>query len=111
MDESLLLATGNIREFDSAEDGSRTDESIYYIAEIVALRADCHPGDLRKPRRTQSPMSLLGPNWDICSTDVTQGSAGNGERMAFVFDKRKVRHGGLASEMVFPAKSKAKTVK
>src|SRR5215212_4577454 len=31
----LLLATWNIREFDSEKYGKRTDESLYYIAEII----------------------------------------------------------------------------
>ncbi|MBK8558316.1 MAG: endonuclease/exonuclease/phosphatase family protein [Lewinellaceae bacterium] len=103
MDESLLLATWNIREFDSAKYGSRTDESIYYIAEIVARFDLIAIQEIRESLDGLNRlMSLLGPNWDYLFTDVTQGSAGNGERMAFVFDKRKVRHGGLASEMVFP---------
>lgn len=35
-------------------------------------------------------------------TDVTKGSAGNFERLAFVFDTRKVRLSGLACEIVLP---------
>ena len=35
-------------------------------------------------------------------TDVTKGSAGNYERLAFVFDTRKVRLSGLACEIVLP---------
>ena len=33
-------------------------------------------------------------------TDVTRGKAGNNERMAFVFDPRRVRPSGLAGELV-----------
>src|SRR5687767_1779642 len=32
---SLVLATWNIREFDSAAYGTRKDEPLYYIAEII----------------------------------------------------------------------------
>ncbi|WP_245645830.1 exonuclease/endonuclease/phosphatase family protein [Niabella ginsenosidivorans] len=35
-------------------------------------------------------------------TDVTAGSQGNKERLAFVFDTRKVKFGGLAGELVLP---------
>ena len=35
-------------------------------------------------------------------TDVTAGKAGNGERLAFVYDSRKIKSGGLAGEMVLP---------
>ena len=34
--ESLLLATWNIREFDSTKYGMRSKEAMYYIAEIVS---------------------------------------------------------------------------
>jgi len=37
-------------------------------------------------------------------TDVTKGSAGNFERLAFVFDTRKIRLSGLACEIVLPEK-------
>jgi endonuclease/exonuclease/phosphatase family metal-dependent hydrolase len=33
-------------------------------------------------------------------TDVTRGDAGNGERLAYLFDTRKVRMSGLAAELV-----------
>ncbi len=45
---------------------------------------------------------MLGSNWSFILTDVTKGSAGNDERMAFVFDSRRVRPSGLAAELVLP---------
>jgi len=47
-------------------------------------------------------MDILGGSWDYLLTDVTAGVQGNLERMAFVFDTRKVRFGGLAGEVVIP---------
>ncbi len=35
-------------------------------------------------------------------SDVTVGTAGNGERLAFLYDRRKVRFDGLAGELVLP---------
>jgi hypothetical protein len=35
-------------------------------------------------------------------SDVTEGSAGNQERMAFLFDRRKIRFSGVAGEIVIP---------
>ena len=49
-------------------------------------------------------MHLLGPHWDYLVSDVTEGSGGNGERMAFVFDSRKVKFSNLAGEIVLPKK-------
>lgn len=36
-------------------------------------------------------------------TDVTKGSEGNDERMAFLFDMRKIKLSGLACELVLPS--------
>jgi hypothetical protein len=44
----------------------------------------------------------LGPWWDFLVTDVTLGAAGNTERMAFLYDRRKVDFTGLAAELVIP---------
>jgi hypothetical protein len=38
---------------------------------------------------------------------VTLGAGGNGERMAFLYDSRKVSFGGLAGELVIPGDLKA----
>ena len=47
-------------------------------------------------------MEALGPNWGWTLTDFTRGTPGNQERMAFVFDLRRVRPSGLAAELVVP---------
>ena len=103
--DTLLLATWNIREFDSPKYGDRLDESILYIAEIVShfdlvaiqeVRADL--AALERLRET------LGEWWNYVVTDVTEGVRGNRERLAFLYDSRKVRFGGLAGEAVIPPK-------
>jgi len=46
---------------------------------------------------------ILGDeSWDYILTDVTEGRRGNRERMAFLYDAKKVRFGGLAGEIVLP---------
>jgi endonuclease/exonuclease/phosphatase family metal-dependent hydrolase len=47
-------------------------------------------------------MKFLGDDWAFLMTDVTRGAAGNNERMAFVFDRRRVQPSGLACELVVP---------
>ena len=105
LDDTLLLATWNIREFDAGEKfGKRCDEAFYYIAEIlshfdlIAVQEVCE--DLAPLDRV---MRILGGWWKYIVTDVTYGASGNGERMAFVYDSRKVTFGGLAGEVVLPA--------
>jgi endonuclease/exonuclease/phosphatase family metal-dependent hydrolase len=99
----LLLATWNIREFESARYGARPHEALYYIAEIIdhfdIVAVQEVRDDLSSLERV---MDVLGKWWDYLLTDVTEGAAGNMERVAFVYDTRKVRFGGLAGEVVIP---------
>jgi hypothetical protein len=106
--DSLLLATWNIREFDSTKFGWRSAEPYFYIAEILShfdliaiqeVREGLYP--LREVK------NHLGPWWDYLVTDVTLGGAGNSERMAFVYDRRKVDFTGLAAELVIPKETGA----
>lgn len=108
--DTLLLATWNIREFDSGKYGYRGDEPYYYIAEIISrfdliaiqeVRTGLYP--LQRLRR------LLGSWWDFLVTDVTLGASGNSERMAYLFDRRKVGFTGLAAELVLPTAKGAKS--
>lgn len=103
LNETLLLATWNIREFDSAAYGRRSDEAIQYIAEIVSrfdiIAIQEVRGDLEAMERL---CAKLGTWWDYIVSDVTEGDAGNDERMAFLYDTRKVHFGRMAGELVLP---------
>lgn len=59
--------------------------------------------DLRALDRLQS---ILGGWWKYIVTDVTEGTAGNRERLAYLYDSRKVTFGGLAGELVLPPSKK-----
>ncbi|MBN2471881.1 MAG: endonuclease/exonuclease/phosphatase family protein [Anaerolineae bacterium] len=100
---NLLLATWNIREFDAPAYGARVPEAIYYIAEIIArfdlVAVQEVRSDLSSLKRV---LAVLGDHWHYLITDVSEGAPGNDERMAFLYDSRKVRFGGLASELVLP---------
>jgi|SRR5215216_4565036 len=104
---TLLLATWNIREFDSPSYGERKDESLYYIAEIIDHFDLVAIQEIRDNLKAlERLMDLLGSWWKYLLTDVTEGTPGNRERMAFLYDSRKVRFGGLAGEVVIPATKK-----
>lgn len=109
--DTLLLATWNIREFDSGQKcGYRSSEAYYYIAEILSrfdLIAVQEVKDGLYPM--QHVRKLLGSWWDYLVTDVTLGSSGNTERMAYLYDQRKVSFTGLAAELVLPKASGEKT--
>jgi uncharacterized protein YegP (UPF0339 family)/endonuclease/exonuclease/phosphatase family metal-dependent hydrolase len=100
---NLLLATWNIREFGTSKYGGRRDEAYYYIAEIISRFDIIAIQEVREDLSAlKKLLTILGGYWDYIFTDVTEGKQGNGERLAFLFDTRKVRFGGLAGEMVLP---------
>jgi endonuclease/exonuclease/phosphatase family metal-dependent hydrolase len=99
----ILLATWNIREFESGKYGPRQREALYYIAEIIDHFDIVAVQEVRDDLSSlEKVMDILGSSWDYLLTDVTAGRQGNLERMAFVYDTRKVRFGGLAGEIVVP---------
>jgi endonuclease/exonuclease/phosphatase family metal-dependent hydrolase len=99
----LLLATWNIREFESEKYGPRQREALYYIAEIIDHFDIVAVQEVREDLSSlEKVMDILGSSWEYLLTDVTEGRQGNLERMAFVYDTRKVRFGGLAGEVVVP---------
>lgn len=112
LQRNLLVATWNLKDFGSlteawlagASDSPKRDwRALWAIAEIVSrfdvVALQEVTGDLRALRTL---MKTLGPHWQFLMTDVTQGAAGGGERMAFVFDSARVQLSGLACELVVP---------
>lgn len=107
LDESLNVATWNIREFGRVP---RLDASIYYIAEIInqfdlvaltELRDNL--GDLKRV------MDLLGSYWDVVFCDFTGDRGGNSERIAYLFDTRMIVFTGLAAEADPPRRKNSAT--
>lgn len=103
--DTLLLATWNLRDFDSNKfgHGPRLPESLHYIAEVISafdLVAVQEVNDDMRP--FEKLMDLLGPHWRYIATDVTAGPSGNGERMVFVYDANKVQFKHIAGEIVLP---------
>jgi hypothetical protein len=96
VDETLNIATWNIREFGKKR---RTEPAIHYIAEIlgqfdlvgiVELRDDLT--DLGRV------LPILGPYWRAVYSDMIPDAGGNRERVAYLYDTRQVTFNGLAAE-------------
>ena len=110
LDRNLLVATWNLRAFgglterwraEAGESPLRDLFDIRCIAEIVSRFDVVGIQEIRgNLTALQTLLSALGPNWATIMTDVTRGKAGNNERMAFVFDVRRVKPSGLAGELV-----------
>ena len=102
LDKHLLVATWNLREFGAAKYGPRTQESMYYIAEVMSHFDLIAVQEVRSDLKALDQlMDILGQSmWKYLVTDVTQGRQGNNERLAFIYDTRKLSFGGLAGEIV-----------
>lgn len=112
LDDNLLICTWNLRAFGGLVDKWRSGErdtpkrdllSLHCIAAIVrrfdVVAIQEAKGNLRALRHM---LDILGPEWGLILTDVTEGSRGNDERLAFVFDTRRAKPSGLACELVVP---------
>ena len=116
---NLLIATWNIRKFGDLSEVWNSGQTskvkrdwrgLWAITEILSrfdvIALQEVTGNLKALRTL---LKTLGPSWSFLMTDVTAGDAGNGERMAYLFDTRRVSLSGLAGEVVIPAKWLAET--
>ena len=102
LDETINIATWNIREFGRRR---RRKAAIHYIAEIlnqfdlIALtEVRDNLTDLNRV------LEILGPYWKAIFSDFITDAGGNRERIAYVYDKRAVTFTGLAAEADAPRK-------
>jgi len=98
-DENLIIASWNIKEFGYTT--QRIPESYFYIAETLSYF------DLIAVQEIKSSLDdlyivlrLLGDDWSYLVNDITEGSSGNSERSAYIFNKKRVQLAGLAGEIV-----------
>jgi endonuclease/exonuclease/phosphatase family metal-dependent hydrolase len=100
---SFHLATWNIRDFGGhrLNPSPRLEESLLYIAEIISAFDLVAVQEVNEDMREfERLMRLLGPHWSYIVTD----QSGNMERLAFVYDRRKILFRNLAGEIVLPEK-------
>ncbi len=121
-DHHLLLATWNIRDFGKLNRrgyGERLNETHYYLAEIISRFDIVAVQEVNELKEWDRLMYILGPDWDFIATGITdQAMGGNGERLTFVYDRRKVSFKKVMDEIVLPpslevgaVKGKGKTIK
>lgn len=104
------MGTWNLRAFGGLTDKWQSEEDdepvrdlfdVRCVAEVVSRFDVVAIQEVRgNLTALQTLQAALGPNWATIMTDVTRGKAGNNERMAFAFDRRRVRPSGLAGELV-----------
>lgn len=105
-EDNILIATFNIRDLGKRNRrgwGARLPESWFYLAEVISRFDFVAVQEVNELQEWLNIMQILGPNWGFIATDETDPSlGGNGERMTFVYDKRKVWFQGIAGEIVLP---------
>lgn len=110
--DNLLVATWNIREFGGltdkwhAEQGDTPKRDLHSLAciteivsrfDIVAIQEV--QSDIRALRHL---LKLLGSDFTVILTDAVEDDKGDNERLAFVFNKKRLEVSGLACELVVP---------
>ncbi len=96
VDENLILGTWNIREFGKKK---RTKDAIHLIAEIINQYDVIALVEVRDNLQDlKRVLDVLGSYWRVVLSDYNIDSAGNRERIAYVYDSRMVRFTGLAAE-------------
>jgi len=99
--DSVIIGSWNIRAFDGGR--LRRNESYHYIAEIIDHFDICSIQEIKTDLAPlERLVKLLGPNWSYFVSDVTDGNAGNSERMAFLYNENKVQFRHLIGEIVLP---------
>jgi hypothetical protein len=106
-EDNLLLATWNIRDLGKKGRGfgygPRLPESYFYIAEILSRFDFVAVQEVNELPAWEAVMDVLGPHWDYIASDVTdEDLGGNGERLVYLYDKRKVSFRHVAGEIVLP---------
>src|SRR6266704_1251317 len=95
LDETLNIATWNIREFGKK---ARSAAAVHYIAEILGQFELISIAELRDNLTDLGRvLEVLGPTWRVIYSDALRDSGGNNERVGFVYDKRAVAFSGFAA--------------
>jgi endonuclease/exonuclease/phosphatase family metal-dependent hydrolase len=106
--DNLLLATWNIRDLAKTNRrgfGNRLPESHFYIAEVLSRFDFVAVQEVNELGEWQRILDILGYGWAWLATDVTDTAlGGNGERLTYLYDRRKVGFQNIAGELVLPAK-------
>jgi hypothetical protein len=112
-DHNFIVGTWNLRAFgrlhpsweENPGSPKRNLRAMAVIAEIVR-RFDV-VAIQEVGRETEAARFLvsefLGPAWELIVSDVTAGGSGNPERLAYIYDRRRVTPSGLVGELVLPA--------
>ena len=120
LDRNVIIASWNIRELGrhngkwttvQADVPKRNVGDLHLIAEILSRFDVIAVQEVQDNLQAlRVIMSCLGPDWGFTVTDVSFGDAGDNERLAYLYDLRRVRPSGLAGELVLSPEDLARPV-
>lgn len=97
--DSLIIGSWNIKHFDGGR--PRLPESFHYIAEVIDHFDICALQEIKNGWAIEKVMELLGSDWDYFINDSSDVGRGNHERMAYLYNTKKVRFRNLIGELTF----------
>ena len=105
-DDNLLLSNWNLKEFGQSY---KHPEFYYYIAEIMFAFDLIVIQEVRRSIKELLILrNILGADWTYIINDVTEGSEGNSERSAILFNTKRVNFNGFSGELVVAQGSQLK---
>jgi len=105
-DDNLLVCNWNLKEFGQSD---KHPEFYYYIAEIMFAFDLIVVQEVRRSiKELQILANILGEGWSYIINDVTEGNAGNMERSAILYNKKRVNFNGFSGELVVAQGSQLK---
>jgi hypothetical protein len=97
LDETLIIASWNIREFGRKP---RPKKALHLVAEILGQFDLIAIVELREQLADIAEvLDYLGPYWDIVYSDSVDDPGGNRERLGFLYDSRAVQFNGFAGNV------------
>jgi endonuclease/exonuclease/phosphatase family metal-dependent hydrolase len=111
-DTNLLIASWNLRGLSNltqawnppADASPKRDwRAIALIAAVISAFDVVAVQEVRRDTTAlRALLDALGADWRFVCSDVTEGDAGNGERLTFLYDTTRVATSGLIGEIVLP---------
>jgi len=103
LDETLIIASWNIREFGKKH---RSTKALHLVAEILGQFDLIAIVELRENLDDLAEvLGYLGPYWKAVYSDSVNDPGGNWERLGFIYDERAVQFHGFAGN-VHPKRKK-----
>jgi endonuclease/exonuclease/phosphatase family metal-dependent hydrolase len=112
LDRNILIGTWNLREFGGvtekwlSEQGDSPQRDLFSIRAIAEVVSRFDVVAIQEVQENIQALRMLiralGHHWGLILTDAVKSEAGDRERLAFVYDARRVRPSGLACELVVP---------